>query len=397
MNELTKWKDSINTYTYISQTENGATLGNVRVLLFDIKMPADITSDRLTVNYTADVLNAVNYYPYGEEISQQTWQSANELPYLFGYNGMMKDNHIAGEGNAYYTLFREYDPTLGRWWSADPMRAKYADMSPYLAFGANPISFTDVMGDDLKVGATNPEGSFEDLKSLLPNDIQNNTDIIQYIPTTGDVIFDIGSVPEQYQQYEGILLLQAICSQTDIMIEYNATANFVGVVTIQNPDGTQSFNAEFGGYFSAFPPCTEVINTSEKPRLTLMLINNYSTQDYLSTDPGKEPYNLPDTYNKQGSIFICPGTFYTMKEPQRINAVYPRQSLVFHELMENYNRTSLGQYYNVAHSNTILKERNFARQLNISITGLILGASTRFSPDCSKVESLEQFIQDRSR
>jgi RHS repeat-associated protein len=61
----------------------------------------------------------------------------------------MTYNHIAGEGNAYYTLFREYDPTLGRWWSADPLRAKYADMSPYLAFGANPISFTDVMGDSL--------------------------------------------------------------------------------------------------------------------------------------------------------------------------------------------------------------------------------------------------------
>ena len=41
---------------------------------------------------------------------------------------MLKHNHISGEGNAYYTLFREYDPTLGRWWSADPMRAKYAVM-----------------------------------------------------------------------------------------------------------------------------------------------------------------------------------------------------------------------------------------------------------------------------
>ena len=34
---------------------------------------------------------------------------------------MMKDNHVAGEGNAYYTLFREYDPDLGRWWRPDPI------------------------------------------------------------------------------------------------------------------------------------------------------------------------------------------------------------------------------------------------------------------------------------
>ena len=60
---------------------------------------------------------------------------------------MLKDNHIAGEGNAYYTLFREYDPSLGRWWSTDPMRAKYEDMSPYIAFGANPVMFVDVRGD----------------------------------------------------------------------------------------------------------------------------------------------------------------------------------------------------------------------------------------------------------
>ncbi len=122
-------------------------LGNVRVMLSDIKMPADITSDRLTVNYTADVLNAANYYPYGEEIPQQTWNAAYELPYLFGYNGMLKDNHISGEGNAYYTLFREYDPTLGRWWSADPKRDSFPTFSPYLAFKGNPIKFVDIFGD----------------------------------------------------------------------------------------------------------------------------------------------------------------------------------------------------------------------------------------------------------
>ncbi len=103
--------------------------GNLRVLLSDVKIPSDISSGRLSANYTADVLYAANYYPYGEEIPEQTWTADNELPYLFGYNGMLKDNHIAGEGNAYYTLFREYDPILGRWRRADPLRAKYPSMS----------------------------------------------------------------------------------------------------------------------------------------------------------------------------------------------------------------------------------------------------------------------------
>ena len=66
---------------------------------------------------------------------------------------MQKHNHIAGEGNTYYTLFREYDPILGRWWSADPMRDKYVGMSPYLAFGANPVRFVDLGGDSVNVDA----------------------------------------------------------------------------------------------------------------------------------------------------------------------------------------------------------------------------------------------------
>ena len=67
---------------------------------------------------------------------------------------MMKDNHVAGEGNAYYTLFREYDPDLGRWWRPDPIFQPW--QSPYSAFDGNPIMLTDVWG--LKV-VTDPDGT----------------------------------------------------------------------------------------------------------------------------------------------------------------------------------------------------------------------------------------------
>ena len=60
---------------------------------------------------------------------------------------MLKDNHIAGEGNAYYTLFREYDLTLGRWWSLDPKKDSLPTFSPYIAMRANPINRIDPKGD----------------------------------------------------------------------------------------------------------------------------------------------------------------------------------------------------------------------------------------------------------
>ena len=135
---------TINTFNKYELTDH---LGNVRVLLSDVKIPADISSSRLTVNYTADVINAANYYPYGEEISKQTWTGGYNLPSLFGYNGMLKDNHIAGEGNAYYTLFREYAPDLGRWWSADPKKDSLPSFSPYVSMRANPINRIDPKGD----------------------------------------------------------------------------------------------------------------------------------------------------------------------------------------------------------------------------------------------------------
>lgn len=71
---------------------------------------------------------------------------------------MMKDNHVAGEGNAYYTLFCEYDPDLGRWWRPDPIFQPW--QSPYSAFDGNPIMLTDVWGLESKEGdvTKNPNG-----------------------------------------------------------------------------------------------------------------------------------------------------------------------------------------------------------------------------------------------
>lgn len=67
-------------------------------------------------------------------------------PYLFGFNGMEKDNEVYGEGNSYTAEFWEYDPRLGRRWNIDPHSEKYAWQSPYVAFNNNPIFFEDPAG-----------------------------------------------------------------------------------------------------------------------------------------------------------------------------------------------------------------------------------------------------------
>lgn len=95
---------------------------------------------------TAHVQSAVDYYPYGMELSGRTHQGDINRN---GYNGMQKDNEIAGSGNLYTTKFRFYDVRLGRWLSVDPKSDKYASMSPYIAMANNPILYTDPLGDDI--------------------------------------------------------------------------------------------------------------------------------------------------------------------------------------------------------------------------------------------------------
>jgi len=66
--------------------------------------------------------------------------------YRYGFNGMEKDDEVAGSGNSYTTEYRSYDPRLGRWKSIDPLFSSFPWQSPYASFDNNPIYFVDPKG-----------------------------------------------------------------------------------------------------------------------------------------------------------------------------------------------------------------------------------------------------------
>ncbi len=70
--------------------------------------------------------------------------------YRYGFNGMEKDDEINGNGNSYTTLFRQYDPRIGRWLSVDPK--VFAFESPYAQVSGNPIYYMDPNGDFKRKG-----------------------------------------------------------------------------------------------------------------------------------------------------------------------------------------------------------------------------------------------------
>ncbi len=67
--------------------------------------------------------------------------------YRYGFNGMEKDDEVKGGGNSYTTMFRQYDPRLGRWLSIDPETDQLIGRSPYEAMGNTPIWANDPNGD----------------------------------------------------------------------------------------------------------------------------------------------------------------------------------------------------------------------------------------------------------
>lgn len=111
-------------------------LGNIRTIVSDVKNPID-QSVRIKSYY--------NYYPFGMAMPDRNFQEKN---YRYGFNGMEKDDEIGGKGNSYTTLYRHYDPRIGRWRSIDPKFQKYLSVSPYVLSFNNPIYFLDEDGDD---------------------------------------------------------------------------------------------------------------------------------------------------------------------------------------------------------------------------------------------------------
>ena len=59
--------------------------------------------------------------------------------YRYGFNGMEKDDEVAGEGYSYTAEFWQYDSRLGRRWNIDPVVKEHE--SPYATFANNPIWF----------------------------------------------------------------------------------------------------------------------------------------------------------------------------------------------------------------------------------------------------------------
>ena len=121
-------------------------LGNVQVVISDKRV--SICDEYLGVErFEAEVLSAVDYYPFGMMMPDRQWYAGSDSGnYRYGFNGQEKDDEVNGMGDNYNFTFRIYDSRLGHFLSSDPLAKSYPCYTPYQFAGNSPIQYIDMEG-----------------------------------------------------------------------------------------------------------------------------------------------------------------------------------------------------------------------------------------------------------
>ncbi len=177
-------------------------LGNVRLTFSDYRLKTtSYNSPRLKV------LSRNNYFPFGMLMPDRFANEEDAKP-RFGFNGMEREDEIAGLGNMYTAKFWEYDSRTARRWNLDPR--SNPSISSYGTFALNPVKYSDVMGDSAFVYS-------------LELDNQEEEDFVDHINDKSEHInFAIEGNRMTYEKEDGYTpnsweqeIINAIDSQTD--------------------------------------------------------------------------------------------------------------------------------------------------------------------------------------
>jgi len=95
--------------------------------------------------FKEDMLQENHYYPYGMEMEGDfLGASTPEFPLQYGGMDLVRELEL----DVYFTKYRTLDPTIGRWWQADPKAEDFVNRTPYNSMNNNPVIFVDPDGDE---------------------------------------------------------------------------------------------------------------------------------------------------------------------------------------------------------------------------------------------------------
>ena len=162
-------------------------LGNVLATVMDRKTGAGASGIGTLYSYwKADLASVQDYYPFDMQMpGRYLMMNGDTTVYRFGFNGIHKENEVAGIGNHYSAFFGEYDPRIVNRWNLDPKPTP--GWSPYTIFGGNPILHNDPLLDSirLKGSAEFINKAFAKLQLLINDELELRKDGLVTIKTPG--------------------------------------------------------------------------------------------------------------------------------------------------------------------------------------------------------------------
>lgn len=280
----------------------------------------------------------------GEEMRTYENTSTGSFNSPYRFNGKEFDEQT---GLAYYGA-RYYDNQMSMWLSVDPLAEKYPHSSPYVFSGNNPLYYIDPDGNELDVAQN--KDSQSDVLSIVQKDNQ------QYVVfnADGSVDLNFGSLTKNeinkiLKSDEGLNLLNDIVSAKESYLYESGDHSPQGIINYSNLPQPQGINNSY--YVDGQGNSINCIqNWSITPH------NIGSTLGSLGRGGGlRHP-------SYDGYVRISPGSWsraYNENSPTPV----PRASIVFHELAESYNRTTLKMPYTNAsgtgaHESAIQREGN---------------------------------------
>ena len=117
-------------------------LGNVMTVISDKITPIDTTNDGLWDYFNPSLVSATDYYPFGMGMPGRVFQINQSR---FGFNGQEINNEIYHQFTLLSYKFREYNSSVGRFLSPDPLFKVYPWNSSF-AFAENSV----IVGRDLE-------------------------------------------------------------------------------------------------------------------------------------------------------------------------------------------------------------------------------------------------------
>jgi RHS repeat-associated protein len=115
-------------------------LGNVAAVVTGRLLPGNGSG----ASKQAELISAQGYEPFGSLLPGRNYSSDS---YRFGFQGQEKDDEIYGAtGTSHAFEYRMHDARVGKFWSIDPLAAKYPHYSPYHFAGNTPIVAFDLEG-----------------------------------------------------------------------------------------------------------------------------------------------------------------------------------------------------------------------------------------------------------